>query len=67
MKVYAILASTLHIKWIILEAGMCEKNYKMCLFFCEKNKSVDCVNKRLILQKIYMIKDLQILLIGCKM
>ena len=49
MKVYAIFASTLHIKWIILEAGMCEKNYKMCLFFCEKNKSVDCANKRLIL------------------
>lgn len=67
MKVYAIFASTLHIKWIILEEGMCEKNYKICLFFYENNKSVNCANKVLILQRICMIKDLQILAISCKM
>ena len=38
MKVYAIFASTLHIKWIILEAGMCEKIIKCAYFFVKRIK-----------------------------
>lgn len=32
MKVYAIFASTIHINWIILETGMCEKIIKYAYF-----------------------------------